>query len=169
MTVYIGRGGMAVEIVRGCTVASQSCPDSDSDPDLSPWPLILVLVLVPNPNSNQVHHFKSELPSTMEFVAFNTNVPHNLAESDYSHRVAELRVDLTTPNHDCDHDHGHGHDQDKDLATTAATTLTLATTPAPQVGIQFLSKLLGRTVGNPLTVRALKLPTLTPTLTPAPT
>lgn len=32
---------------------------------------------------NGIQHFKSKLPAHMQFVAFNTNVPHVLAESDY--------------------------------------------------------------------------------------
>jgi galactokinase len=37
---------------------------------------------------NSVQHFTSRLPEHMEFVALNTNVPHVLAESDYTHRVS---------------------------------------------------------------------------------
>jgi len=39
---------------------------------------------------NSVQHFESRLPAHVEFVALNTNVPHVLAESDYTHRVREL-------------------------------------------------------------------------------
>mmetsp|Transcript_59706 Transcript_59706/g.99051 ORF Transcript_59706/g.99051 Transcript_59706/m.99051 type:complete len:578 (+) Transcript_59706:115-1848(+) len=39
-----------------------------------------------------VQHFKSKLPADWQFVALNTNVPHVLAESDYSHRVRELTL-----------------------------------------------------------------------------
>ena len=41
---------------------------------------------------NSVEHFESRLPPHIQFVAFNTNVPHVLAESDYSHRVRELTL-----------------------------------------------------------------------------
>ena len=44
---------------------------------------------------NGIQHFKSRLPPNMQFVAFNTNVPHVLAESDYSHRVKELSLGIT--------------------------------------------------------------------------
>lgn len=37
---------------------------------------------------------RAELPATMQFVAFNTNVPHVLAESDYAHRVKELTLGI---------------------------------------------------------------------------
>jgi len=43
---------------------------------------------------NGIQHFKSQLPPTMQFVAFNTNVPHVLAESDYVHRVRELTLGI---------------------------------------------------------------------------
>jgi len=39
---------------------------------------------------NSIEYFESKLPSTMQFIAVNTNVPHVLAESDYVVRVAEL-------------------------------------------------------------------------------
>ena len=42
--------------------------------------------------TNGIEHFESRLPETMQFVAFNTNVPHVLAESDYGHRVKELTL-----------------------------------------------------------------------------
>ena len=44
---------------------------------------------------NGIQHFASKLPSSMQFVALNTNVPHVLAESDYSHRVKELTLGIT--------------------------------------------------------------------------
>ena len=44
---------------------------------------------------NGIQHFASKLPPSMQFVALNTNVPHVLAESDYSHRVKELTLDIT--------------------------------------------------------------------------
>jgi len=43
---------------------------------------------------NGIQHFQSRLPKHMQFVAFNTNVPHVLAESDYSHRVKELTIGI---------------------------------------------------------------------------
>ena len=43
---------------------------------------------------NGIQHFASRLPDTMQFVALNTNVPHVLAESDYSHRVEELKLGI---------------------------------------------------------------------------
>jgi len=43
---------------------------------------------------NGIQHFKSKLPAHMQFVAFNTNVPHVLAESDYGHRVQELTLGI---------------------------------------------------------------------------
>lgn len=43
---------------------------------------------------NSVEHFESRLPPHMQFVALNSNVPHVLAESDYPHRVAELRLGI---------------------------------------------------------------------------
>jgi galactokinase len=43
---------------------------------------------------NSIQHFESKLPSHMQFVAFNTNVPHVLAESDYGHRVRELTLGI---------------------------------------------------------------------------
>lgn len=43
---------------------------------------------------NGIQHFSSKLPAHMQFVAFNTNVPHVLAESDYGHRVKELTVGI---------------------------------------------------------------------------
>ena len=42
---------------------------------------------------NSIQHFEAKLPG-MQFVAFNTNVPHVLAESDYGNRVRELRCAL---------------------------------------------------------------------------
>lgn len=44
---------------------------------------------------NGVEHFKSNLPEHMRFVAYNTNIPHVLAESDYGHRVKELTLGIT--------------------------------------------------------------------------
>jgi galactokinase len=44
---------------------------------------------------NGIQHFASKLPENMQFIAFNTNVPHVLAESDYGHRVKELSVGIT--------------------------------------------------------------------------
>lgn len=44
---------------------------------------------------NSVQHFESRLPAHVEFVALNTNVPHVLAESDYTHRVRELTLGIT--------------------------------------------------------------------------
>ena len=41
-----------------------------------------------------IEYFASELPPSMQFVAFNTNVPHVLAESDYAHRVKELTIGI---------------------------------------------------------------------------
>jgi len=43
---------------------------------------------------NGIQHFESKLPAHMQFVAFNTNVPHVLAESDYGHRVKELTLGI---------------------------------------------------------------------------
>jgi len=45
-------------------------------------------------SDNGIQHFESKLPSHMQFAAFNTNVPHVLAESDYSHRVRELTIGI---------------------------------------------------------------------------
>jgi galactokinase len=44
---------------------------------------------------NSVQHFESRLPPHVQFVALNTNVPHVLAESDYTHRVRELTLGIT--------------------------------------------------------------------------
>ena len=43
---------------------------------------------------HSIEHFTSQLPKETQFVALNTNVPHVLAESDYSHRVRELTVGI---------------------------------------------------------------------------
>ncbi|EOD07390.1 hypothetical protein EMIHUDRAFT_460056, partial [Emiliania huxleyi CCMP1516] len=43
---------------------------------------------------HSIEHFTSQLPKETQFVAINTNVPHVLAESDYSHRVRELTVGI---------------------------------------------------------------------------
>ncbi|GEM_PF-6303692 len=40
--------------------------------------------------NKNIDYFKSALPTNMNFVIINTNVPHVLAESDYAIRVAEL-------------------------------------------------------------------------------
>lgn len=44
---------------------------------------------------NQVSHFTSSLGPPWQFVAINTQVPHVLAESDYTHRVQELEIGIS--------------------------------------------------------------------------
>ena len=43
---------------------------------------------------NSTDHFESKLPKSWQFAALNTNVPHVLAESEYSDRVKELTLGI---------------------------------------------------------------------------